>query len=394
MGGRAVLVAVLAASLALTGCGPGGFTGVYNAPLPGGADLGDDPYRVSAQFRDVLDLVPQASVEVNDVPVGRVSDIRIAPDGWTAEVVMDINRDVRMPAEATAQLRQSSLLGEKYVQLDGGRSASQARLADGAHIPITRTNRNPQVEEVLGALSMLLNGGGIGQVQNIVHEVNAAMAGNEPEIRALNANLEHLTAELDGQRDEITRAIDGLNRLSSSLAGQRRNIATALDNLGPGLKVINEQRGQLVTMLRSVDQLSGVAVDTVNRSRRDAVANLEALSPILDKLAEAGDNLPKSLQILATYPFTDYTANAIKGDYANLDVKLDLDLSSVLDNLLSSRDRLAPPPGGPGPAGPAPPPLPLPLSGVPPVPAAPPAPPVPAPTPGGGPLGGLIGGGR
>ena len=109
--------------------------------LPGGADVGSRPYHVTAQFGDVLDLVPQAAVRVNDVPVGRVDAIRLAPDGWTALVSMTVNVDVRLPADAHAYLRQSSLLGEKYVELAG--NSGPTTLADGASIPLSRIPTAP-----------------------------------------------------------------------------------------------------------------------------------------------------------------------------------------------------------------------------------------------------------
>jgi phospholipid/cholesterol/gamma-HCH transport system substrate-binding protein len=62
-----------ASALALSGCE----FDVYSLPLPGGADLGDDPYSVEVEFRDVLDLVPQSSVKVNDVTVGKVTVIDV-----------------------------------------------------------------------------------------------------------------------------------------------------------------------------------------------------------------------------------------------------------------------------------------------------------------------------
>ena len=59
---RLLLPVAGVAAMALAGCGSAGFSGVYNLPLPGGADLGDHPYTVTAEFADVLDLVPQAAV--------------------------------------------------------------------------------------------------------------------------------------------------------------------------------------------------------------------------------------------------------------------------------------------------------------------------------------------
>lgn len=326
--------AIGATALALSGCG---FTGIYDLPLPGGADLGADPYSVKVRFHDVLDLVPQSAVKVNEVAVGRVDHVALAGDGWTAEVTLLVNGDVELPANSFAKIRQSSLLGEKYIELGPPPTNPQGSLADGAVIPVERTNRNTEVEEVLGALSMLLNGGGVEQLQSINKELNAALAGNETDIRALLENVNTMVATLDEGKADITRALDGVNRLASTLNAQRDQIAGVIDGIRPGLRVLTEQRGQLVTMLQSLEELSGVAVDTVNRSQEDLVADLKALAPTLRKLGEAGDNLPKALELLFTFPFTDAAVRGLKGDYFNLYLKLDLDLRTVLDNLGRSR---------------------------------------------------------
>ncbi|WP_447004527.1 MCE family protein [Saccharothrix isguenensis] len=390
---NAVLLASTLALTVLTGCGSGGFDGVYNMPLPGGADVGDRPYRVKVQFKDVLDLVPQAGVKVNDVPVGRVDRIDLGADGWTAEVTVLVNGDVKLPGNAVARLRQSALLGEKYVELDEPvEGREEGSLGEGSVIPVERTNRNPEVEEVFGALSMLLNGGGIAQLQDISRELNAALEGNEPEIRSLLANLNTLVGELDGHKDEITRALDGMNRLGGALSTQREQIAGVLDGLEPGLKVLSEQRTQLVTLLQALDALADVAVDTVNKSKDDVVADLKALAPTLQKLAEAGTDLPNAFELLLTYPFPDSAVDGIKGDYTNLYVDLDLNLGTIVDNLGRSRQSPLPTlPGLPGIDGHAPS-LPLPLPNLPlPLPRTPGT----SGTPGlGDVLGGLLGGGR
>ncbi len=372
----------MALAFLLAGCGSGGFSGMYQLPLPGGADLGDRPYRVVAHFGDVLDLVPQAGVKVHDVAVGRVERVELAADNTTAVVTMLVNGDVRLPANAAAELRQSSLLGEKFVELrpPAEPAVPTGSLGDGAVIPLDRTGRNPEIEEVLGALSLLLNGGGIAQLSSIVDEVNAALAGNEPELRATLATIDTVVATLDGEKDAITRAIDALGRLSANLAAQTGDIEVALEHLGPGLAVVNEQRDALVTMLGALENLSTVAVDTVDRSRDDLVDDLRLLEPTVRKLADAGADLPNSLQFLVTYPFTDYALNAVKGDYVNVDVTFDLDLSVLLENLSNASTPVLPLPG----TAPAPGPAPEPLLPVPTLPAPPPS------APAGG-LAGLLG---
>jgi phospholipid/cholesterol/gamma-HCH transport system substrate-binding protein len=379
--------AALALVLLLSGCSVGGFGGLYNTPLPGGADVGEHPYTVTAQFGDVLDLVPQASVKVNDVSVGRVAKIELTPDNKMALVTLVVNGAVVLPANAGADLRQSSLLGEKYIQLrQPAGEQPQGRLGDGSVVPLGRTNRNPEVEEVLGALSMLLNGGGVGQLHNIVDELNKALSGNETQIRELLTNINTVVSALDGQRDNIVRAIDGLNRLSGTLAGQTGNLTNALDNLAPGLKALEEQRGQLVTMLRALDTLSDVAVDTINKSKADLVADLKLLEPTLRKLVETGDSLPVALEYLVTYPYPSYAVNAVRGDYFNVDAKLSLDFSEIVNNLGNSGQTLLAPPGQPYGNNTGPLPLPIPVPILPDL-----LPQNAAPAPGQSPLGGLLG---
>lgn len=333
---RGLLVGTMCAGLvAVAGCQ--NFDGLYGMPLPGGADLGDHPYTVHAEFRDVLDLVPQSGVKVNDVPVGRVSAISLNRNNWTADVTLLVNGDVHLPANSDADLRQSSLLGEKYVELVAPPSGQgQGTLGDNATIPLAHTNRNTEVEEVLGALSMLLNGGGVAQIQTIAKELNNATSGNEPQIRELLSNLGSLTADLNSHSSDITRALDGLDQLSATLSTQKDQLAGVIDNIGPGLQVLNGQRDQLVGMLRALDQLSGVAVDTVNKSQADLVADLQSLTPTLRQLAEAGPDLPNSLQLLLTFPFSDQAAAGARGDYENLYATLDLNLQSILTNLSRS----------------------------------------------------------
>lgn len=332
---RRIAFAALAVGsvLAVSGCD---FNGLYGVSLPGGADVGSHPLTIKAEFADVLDLVPQSSVDVNDVPVGKVTAITLNTRTWTADVTMQVNGDVQLPANAYADLEQSSLLGEKYVQLVAPASGATGKLADNAFIPLTRTNRNTEVEEVLGALSMLLNGGGVQQIQTIAKELNSATEGNEPEIRALLANLNSLMSNLDAHSSDITTALDGLNRLSATLSGQTDQIANALTNLGPGIDVLNSQRQELVTMLQSLTQLSGVAVNTINASQADLIADLKSLTPTLDELAKSGSDLPNALQLLLTFPFTDQAAAGVKGDYENLYMTLDLNLGDLLNNISRS----------------------------------------------------------
>jgi len=316
-------VAATVLAVAVAGCSSGGFGGIYSIPLPGGANLGSHPYQVTARFADALDLVPQSAVKVNDVSVGRVTGISLPQGSWTASVTMLINGSVRLPANAIAQVEQSSLLGEQFVALSAPPGVPAAgTLANGAVIPAYRTTSNVTVEEVLGALSLLLNGGGISQLHTITTELTVALKGDAPQIRSLLVRLHTLLANFNAHRGDIMTALDGLNTLSATLAARDRQIGNVLDHLTPGLRVLADERDQLVTMLNSLHALSGVAVATINASQTDLVNDLRLLTPTLTELANAGQSLPLALQVLLTYPFTDQVLNDVQGDYLNIYLKV------------------------------------------------------------------------
>ena len=316
---RVTAVALAAsASLALGGCGVLS-GGVYETPLPGGADVGSKPLRITADFEDVLDLVPQSTVKVDNVSVGRVQKITLNKDGRSARVELVVNRSVDLPAGTTARLQQTSLLGEKYVGLVRPEAPISAPpIKSGDRLGLADTSQAAQVEQVLGSLSMVLNGGGIGQFQEISRELQKVSEGRPEQVKKSLRQIETFVSSLDARKESITSAIDGLARLSTTLDADKTKIASALDGLSPGMKVLVKQRKQLVAMLRSLDRLSSVTVDTLDAAQDDIVADLTSLEPILQQLARSGEDLPKSLQILLTYPFPDSVLGAIKGDYLNV----------------------------------------------------------------------------
>ncbi|MFF3565438.1 MCE family protein [Streptomyces sp. NPDC002574] len=380
---KAVLWAAAGAVL-LTGCE---FNGLYDVPLPGGAAADGHAYHVTVEFRDVLDLVPQSAVKVNNVTVGAVEEIEL--DGWHARVRLRVADSVQLPGNAVAELRQTSMLGEKYVSLQAPAGVTPSgRLGDGDVIPLSRSGRNPEIEEVLSALSALLNGGGVAQLHTITQELNKALAGREDRVKSLLKELDTFVGGLDDQKSQIVRALKGVDKLSRTLKEQRATIGTAVDSIPPALKILADQRRDLTRMLTSLSDLGKAGTKVIDASGEDVVANLRSLRPILTRLNQAGADLPNALELMTTYPFPRNVTDAIKGDYVNLKITADLDLKSLYGNLSKGPGGPSRPPGsgkGPG-SGPLPelPPLPtsLPsLPGVPTVPAVPPVPTLPVPGP-------------
>jgi phospholipid/cholesterol/gamma-HCH transport system substrate-binding protein len=319
----------VASALLVTACD----FSVYNVPLPGGADVGDNSYTVTVEFRNVLDLVPQSAVKVDDVTVGRVESVDL--DGWTAEVVVRLRGDVKLPDNALAGIRQTSLLGEKFVSLSQPAEQSRGRLGDGDVIPLSRSGRNPEVEEVLGAMSLLLNGGGVAQMKTISTEFANVLDGNEKSVKSLLSEFDEFMGQIDTHKRDIVRAIEALNRLSKSVKNQQLTIERALDRMPAALDSIDKQRKDLIKMLQALGELSDVGTQVIRESTGNTVRSLRSLAPVLTKLADAGEALPKSFNVFLTYPFVDAAIgrtpaearNTHLGDYTNLDARLDIDLT-------------------------------------------------------------------
>ena len=324
------LVPGVLAALFLSACD----ASVYSLPLPGGPDVGEDPMTVKVEFADVLDLVPQSTVKVNDVSVGKVTDVDL--EGYQALVTLELRRDVDLPGNAVAELRQTSLLGEKFVELSAPeQGAISDRLSDGATIPIERAGRNPEVEEVLGALSLLLNGGGVAQLKTITQELNQALEGREDSARSVLRNLRDFTGQLDQNKADIVAAIESLNRLALAAEKQLPTIDKALEELPSALDSIDRQRDDLVEMLAALDRLSSVAVDVIAKSKGATITSLERLNPVLTQLAASGDDFTNAFHVFLTYPFVDdvvgrdpqVARNLHMGDYTNLSITLDVDVA-------------------------------------------------------------------
>jgi phospholipid/cholesterol/gamma-HCH transport system substrate-binding protein len=313
-------------AMTLAGCG---FHGIYSLPLPGAAGNGKPSYTVTVQFNDALDLVPYSTCKVNNATVGHVKSVSLVHG--VANVVCTVPKTVKLPANTVASIAQTSLLGEKFVELEPPAKGASGRLTNGAVIPLARTQTSATVEEVLGALSLLLNGGGLNQIHTITSELNNALAGREGTARDVLNQVNTLAAGLNSQKADIVKAMEGIDRLSKTLRSQEGTITTALSTMPKAVQILADNRSQLTTLLVSLQHLGDVAVRTENAAQADLVTNLHSLQPILQKLGEAGDNISKSLEVLLTFPYASGSYDKVfQGDYTNIGVTLDLRPSSLL----------------------------------------------------------------
>ena len=322
--GALAVVALVAA--VLSGCA---WRGLNSLPLPGTEGRGAGAFEVQAQLPDVSTLQENSRVRLGDVTVGTVT--RIERQDWHALITMRVNGDVVLPANAVATVGQTSLLGSSHVELAApGDVAPEGRLHGGSLIPLASGGAYPNTEQTLAALSLLLNGGGLGQVQDITKALSTAFAGREADLRSVIGQLDEFIGRLNSQTDDIIAASESLNGLAGQFAANKPVLDNALRTIPDALSVLAEQRTHLADALDTFGKFSALTADAVNQSKDNLVTELKDLGPVLESLGNAGPALTRSLSLLATFPWPKETlANWMRGDYANLTAVIDMTLSRI-----------------------------------------------------------------
>ncbi|MGD1238716.1 MCE family protein [Mycobacterium seoulense] len=325
---RRLIVALLAALVfaSVSGCW---WRGLNSLPLPGTGGSGPGSFTVQAQMPEVANLKQNSRVRVGDAVVGTVT--KIERQGWHALVTMQLGGDVNLPANATAKLGQTSLLGSMHIELaPPARVPPEGKLHDGSLIPLPSAGAYPSTEQTLAAVSLLLNGGAIGQIQDITRELTTSFNGREQDLRSLIEEFNKFVGHLNDQTGDIIAATESLNNLASQFANQEPVIDRALKTIPEALAVLKDERANLTDAVDQLGKFSAVTTQAVNKTKENLVAELNQLGPVLESLANAGPALTRSLSVLSTYPWPNETVEKwFRGDYANLTAVVDLTLSRL-----------------------------------------------------------------
>ena len=311
-------------AMTLTGCA---FQGLNSLPLPGAVGRGPDAAKYHVEVANVSTLESNSPVLINDVVVGSVGKMTVETSPqWHADVEISVKPDIVVPANAVATVGQTSLLGSMHLALNPplGEKPS-GRLQPGATVPLNESSTYPSTERTLSSLSAVVNGGGLGQIGDVIHNFSTAVSGRGPEIRELLTRLDNFVGVLDAQRDNIIASIQQLNRVAGTFAGQRDTIDKALKDIPPALDVLIKERPKLTTALSKLGTFSDTATQLVNDAGDDLVTDLKNLGPALGALADIGPDLNIALLWATAFPYGPTFADRItRGDYINLYATFDL----------------------------------------------------------------------
>lgn len=329
------------------------FQGLNSLPLPGtvGRDAGAVTYIV--EIANVGTLEPNSPVLISDVTVGSVDKLDV--DNWHATVEVSVEPDVVVPQNAVATIGQTSLLGSMHLALNPPLGEPpRGRLAPNATLPLNKSSTFPSTERTLSSLSTIVNGGGLGQLSDIIDESSAALSGREEQVRNLLTRLDEIAGVLADQREDVVVTLEELNDLSGTLSQSSDVIDAAIRKIPAALDVLVRERPRITAALDRLRTFSDTATGVINDTQDDLIRNLQNLEPVLHSVADLGPDLATVLAYLTTFPFTQNVIDrGMKGDFMNLFVTLDLTYPRIKRTLaLGTRfaephARLVPAPGDP-----------------------------------------------
>jgi phospholipid/cholesterol/gamma-HCH transport system substrate-binding protein len=268
-------------------------------------------YRLSVLLPQASNIVPLSAVRIAGINVGHVVSVSRAGNG--ARITAEIDPQFApLRADATAVLRNKSLLGETYLEISPGSPTAPA-LPDGG---VLRSRAQPQVQldDVLSTFDAQTRA----QLRSLLAGLSGGLHGREQSLNdavgwaaPAAANLGSVIGALDQQRGELQQLISNGGQVLNAV-GNRQGILQAAVRSGHEVLAVTAARDRelraIIDELPSfLDQLTATAhVATAESAAiNTAVAALEPLGPLLPpSLAQAKILAPTLTKLLRDLPAT------------------------------------------------------------------------------------------
>jgi phospholipid/cholesterol/gamma-HCH transport system substrate-binding protein len=254
----------------------------------------------SAVFSDVEDLSNGAQVQLADVPVGHVTSISL--DGDRARITMDLVHGVSIPANVTAALDRTTILGQQFINLEvpknevGSGRTDVAQLPDGA--AIRHTTIVPDVEQLVQAGAEVFGAVSTTELEQIIAAGGEGFTGQEASLKAFLSDITSVTGGYAQHTSEITEAVNGLDKISATLAPNSSANANALTTLSQTVAILAQQSTQFENLLQSIDNLSVQGRGILETYYPQIVAQLKTLQAASSELSQNQGDLAGILEEL------------------------------------------------------------------------------------------------
>jgi phospholipid/cholesterol/gamma-HCH transport system substrate-binding protein len=247
MPNRRLLATLVAAALALSGCG-----------LVGGGDT----YDVVAYFPRAVSLYESGSVQVLGLPAGEVSDVEVVGD--RVKVTLAVDSDIPLPVDVRAAIAPQSLIGERRVQLFPPFQQGDQLAQDGHVIPIEDTIIPVEPDEALASLKEFLDALEPNGAGRLIDNAATSLDGQGEQLGSALEELSDLVGNVEDNDDAIIRIAERFDDFTSTLLTRESQLAQVLDDFAVVADVLAEERDEIERLVSGLAGVSGDGLDLVS----------------------------------------------------------------------------------------------------------------------------------
>lgn len=229
-----------------------------------------------------------SKVTYNGVEIGRVSTVSAAESNGApaARITMNVNPRylAMMPANVDADIRATTIFGNKYVALSSPRNPVRARLSSSDVIRTsTVTTEFNTLFETLTSISEKVDPVKLNVTLSAAAE---ALSGLGSRFGQSIANGNAILDDINPQMGQVRYDVQRLNELAQVYSAASPDLFTALDNAVTTAQTLNQQRGDLDAALLASIGFGNTAGDIFERAAPYLVRGQADLIPsaqLLDK---------------------------------------------------------------------------------------------------------------
>jgi phospholipid/cholesterol/gamma-HCH transport system substrate-binding protein len=210
-------------------------------------------------------------------------------------VVLTIEKSAGVPADVTAELRQTSILGEHFVSLVAP-SHGGPPLHDGA--VITHTQFVPGIQQLVESGAEVFGAVNAAQLSEIVANGAQGFGGQAANLKQLLDDFDTILAGYSSRSGEITSLIDNLNQFNASLGPNASQDAQAIANLAQTTTILAQQSDRFEQLLQSLNDLASQGNSILSTGLTQTEDQINALAAVAGQLAAHQKDLATILEEL------------------------------------------------------------------------------------------------
>lgn len=292
---RRIFAVGVAALLVATGCAGG------SSALLRGSDI-----TITADLESAAGMYEGNEVAILGMPVGQVQ--RIEPHGTGVTVTLTIPSTVKVPADVIVAAISPSVVTDRHIELTPAYSGDGPTLADGAHIPRSRTKTPVEIDEVISVIDQLssaLSGddSGQGPVKDAMDVTANILDGNGEKMKSALGDLSRALSVGSDNSEAVTDLITNLSTLTQMVADNDSVVRAFGDNvneltgtLAAGRSEITDIISQVNSTVENLNTLISENEDQFKNAFDDLKGTTSNMRQYSRELTEAIDLLPLTFQ--------------------------------------------------------------------------------------------------